>query len=432
MKNGRIGLLVLLAVLLAPGLLLAGGKPEKVIELTYWNEFTDGPRLAANEAMIEIFNKENPKYRIVNRPISNEDFFMALRTGFASNEGPDIVQHENMETLWQFVRNAQIADISDWFAKHKERFASGSEKQCEYDGKTYAIPLFNYVMGVFYNKDMLKQQNLGAPKTWQEFLAACEKFKKAGMAPIALGNKHGWPGYHWLGPLFVRNVGAKKVMEIAIGNPSYRWDDPDLVKAAGYFEQLNKLGYFTQGATSDDFGGSVALFMSGKAPFFVTGTFMLSTLLESPPSFEVGVTAFPQLPGQKGDASGICTISFGMSLSSTCKDMEGGYKFLETISRLDVAQKFVSIGQLPSTIVGAVTADTAKPLLLEANKNLIPADAVVLPFLDMILPAEMGEGGILATGSVGILTGELTASDWMKAVEAEFRKHKPVLLRNMY
>ena len=247
-----------------------------------------------------------------------------------------------------------------------------------------------------------------------------------------MGNKHGWPGYHWLGPLFVRNVGAKQVMEIAIGNPKLRWDDPELVKAAGYFEQLNKNGYFTQGATSDDFGGAVALFMSGKAPFFVTGTFMLSSLLESPPSFEVGVTAFPQFPGQKGDANGICTISFGMSLSSSCKDMEARYKFLETISRLDVAQKFVSIGQLPSTIVGAVTESTAKPLLLEANKNLIPGDAVVLPFLDMIVPAEMGEGGILATGSVGVLTGELTASDWMKAVEKEFRKHSPVLLRNMY
>ena len=73
-KKARIGLIVLLALLVAPALLFSGGQKEKVIELTYWNEFTDGPRLAANEAMIEVFNKENPKYKIVNRPISNEDF----------------------------------------------------------------------------------------------------------------------------------------------------------------------------------------------------------------------------------------------------------------------------------------------------------------------------------------------------------------------
>jgi hypothetical protein len=112
--------------------------------------------------------------------------------------------------------------------------------------------------------------------------------------------------------------------------------------------------------------------------------------------------------------------------------MEGGYKFLDTVSTVDVAKKFVEISQVMSFVKGAVTETTADPLLLEANRNLVPDDAVVLPFLDMILPAEMGEGGILATGSVGILTGEMDAKDWMNAVEEEFRQHEPVLLQNMY
>jgi raffinose/stachyose/melibiose transport system substrate-binding protein len=432
--NYRIGALVVVWLFIVTVAMSAGGsgETEDVVELTYWNEFSDGARLEANKAVIEAFHVANPTYRIINRPIPNEDFFMALRTGFSSNDGPDIFQHENMETLWQFVRNDYVADISDWYKEHSARFASGSEKQGQYDGNTYAIPLFGYVMGLFYNKDLLRENGVDVPRTWPEFIEACGQFEKAGISPIALGNKHGWPGYHWLAPLFVRNIGAKEVMEAAVGNPEYHWNDPMFIEAAGYYEELSDRGYFTRGAASDDFGASVAIFVSGKAPFFVTGTFMLSSMLESPPPFEVGIAPFPQFPGQEGDENGICVISFGLSLSSTCKDTEGGYKFLDTFSTVDVAQKFVEISQVMSFVKGAVTETTADPLLLEADDNLVPDNAVVLPFLDMILPAEMGEGGILATGSVGILTGEMTATDWMNAVETEFRKHDPVLLQNMY
>lgn len=425
--------LLLIALVVLSGIWASGSsEDENVIELTFWNEFSDGARYEATVAMIDKFNAENPGIRIVNRPVANDDYFMTLRTAMASGDGPDIVQTENLETLWQFVRNGYILDISDWYAERADRFVDGTISECMYDGKVYGIPLFNYAMGVFYNTEMLEEYGIESIETWDEFLDACQKFKDAGIAPIALGNKYGWPGYHLLSPLLVRNVGAKRTLDAAVGNGEAKWNDPDFVDAVSHFEELNDRGFFTLGAASDDSGAATALFISGRAPFIITGTFLLSSLEEAPPSFTVGVAPFPQFEGQKGDATGISTISFGVSLSSECRDVEAGLKFLDTISRLDVAEEFVRIGQLPSCVKGAVNNETANPLLVETSEKLNPPGAIALPFLDLILPAQLGEAGILATGSSAIITGEMNTQEWLDELQAQFEEAEPVLKQNMY
>ena len=48
-------------------------------------------------------------------------------------------------------------------------------------------------IGAIYNKKVFEDAGVDEPpKTWTEFLAACEKIKKAGKIPIALGNQTPW------------------------------------------------------------------------------------------------------------------------------------------------------------------------------------------------------------------------------------------------
>jgi raffinose/stachyose/melibiose transport system substrate-binding protein len=64
----------------------------------------------------------------------------------------------------------------------------------KYDGKSYTVPTgLSYYTGVFYNKDLFEKNNIEVPTTWSEFQAAAAKLQDAGVAPLGIGGKDGWP-----------------------------------------------------------------------------------------------------------------------------------------------------------------------------------------------------------------------------------------------
>ena len=59
-----------------------------------------------------------------------------------------------------------------------------------YDGQTYALPLSQNYMAIFYNIDVFEQVGIeGTPKTWDELIAVCDKLVAAGVVPFSFGDK---------------------------------------------------------------------------------------------------------------------------------------------------------------------------------------------------------------------------------------------------
>jgi len=62
------------------------------------------------------------------------------------------------------------------------------------NGKIYGIPWGTYnAMGVLYNKDVFAKVGVQPPSNYVDFLAICEKIKKAGITPVYDAGKTGWP-----------------------------------------------------------------------------------------------------------------------------------------------------------------------------------------------------------------------------------------------
>jgi hypothetical protein len=81
-----------------------------------------------------------------------------------------------------------------------------------------------------------------------------------------------------------------------------------------------------------------------------------------------------------------------------------------------------------TAVQGSVTEETASPQLLKIVEEQVDGNTGSFPFLEHILPKEVGEDAIWM-GSVGVLTGQLDAESWMANVEAEAQKHEPVFTR---
>ena len=132
MKSNTFILAIVVAVLVAacqPATAPTGEAPAagEPVELSFWSEWSAQPEIDVIAALVAEFNESHPNINVVHRPIENEQFFTALRTGFTSGEPPDVFQHEGHGNLTQFVVPGEVADISDWWAENGDRFQAGTE-----------------------------------------------------------------------------------------------------------------------------------------------------------------------------------------------------------------------------------------------------------------------------------------------------------------
>lgn len=64
----------------------------------------------------------------------------------------------------------------------------------KYDGKVFVVPTgLSYYTGVFYNKDIFTANGLDVPTTYSEFQNVVDTLKAAGVTPVGIGGKDGWP-----------------------------------------------------------------------------------------------------------------------------------------------------------------------------------------------------------------------------------------------
>lgn len=78
--------------------------------------------------------------------------------------------------------------------KFLQNFTPSVIDSLKYDGKDYTVPTgLSYYTGVYYNKKIFDANGIAVPTTWTEFQAAAAKLQSAGVTPLGVGGKEGWP-----------------------------------------------------------------------------------------------------------------------------------------------------------------------------------------------------------------------------------------------
>lgn len=113
------------------------------------------------------------KTDIENRMASGKGIDIYMHNWFNINDSSKAYLWENAEDLSQIGLNPEILDT--------DLLNTGYV-----DGKLKMVPLYRRSYGFMVNEDLLKAHDLAIPKTYEEFLACCEAFKKEGISPVLL------------------------------------------------------------------------------------------------------------------------------------------------------------------------------------------------------------------------------------------------------
>lgn len=384
-------------------------------EVSLWTEFTAGGQKSGIEAMIEAFDAQGTGITIDHRPIGNEQFFTVIRTGLAGGEPPDLLQFEGYQQARDFAAAGQLTDLTAWWDEHKDNFVlpEAGARACTYEGKVYCVP-FTYHTGwqIFYNPEILEANGIEVPTNFDEFLAASEKLKAAGITPIALGAKDGWPSTHWYMAFLVQRCGVETVYQ-AIEQDGASFTDECFVQAAADLQDLAATGYFSPGVASDDFGTAQALFLAGRAAFFQTGSWFASGWEQTPPKFEVGIMPFPRFSDAANTADVTGAVTHVLAIPSGAANPEAAMQVLDWMSSEEAANIWAANGNI-SMYEGAVEA-SAPPVVQDLWATAQEADRA-LPWIENELPPGVGEDKIY-TGTVALINGSMTPEEFSQGVQ---------------
>lgn len=364
------------------------------VTLTVWDQNTDGGINTAQAQLNAAFMKEHPNVKIERVTRSFADLKTTLKLALTSKTAPDVVQvNQGYPDMGSFVQGQLIRPVDDyaklygWDSYYPQQLLDLN--RFTPDGKTwqsgnlYGVSQTGEMVGVYYNKKILTDLSLKAPRTISEFEALLPKIKAANILPIAYGDVEKSPGIHLYGIVQAALAGKQAVSDLVTGK-SGAWTDDSSVKAAQTLVDWVDKGYLTGDANGISRDAALAAFTSGKAAFTITGTWQLATvdkalganagfLILAPDSSKTPVTT-----GGEG-------LAWGITAASKNPDVAAAY--IDYVTNAKASQLLIDTGNLPTVPPkdwapkqGTLTADVA------SSWKSVNESSGMVPYLDYSTP----------------------------------------------
>lgn len=286
---GALSTLIALAVLLcgctafrAPE--KGDGEAVKNVKIRVVHSGGDLKWKSAMEAVADAFMEANPGIEVELYPtqeIKNRTYFESLKVLAAQEEFYDIVEMRETKPL---VEAGLLAPIP-------ETVSSLVEGAGDNQGSCYGVPRYSTTLGMIYNKDLFEGLGIAVPRTYGDFLQACETIKQAGYQPLALGAADIWHMKFWGNYLFQNYIDPQ--------GGTVQWNRERTEEMLADFRNLAGQGYIDRAYRTVSDSQTAQAVSSGQAAMVYTGPWMLTQIENLNPQIRLG---FFFLPGKDGTA----------------------------------------------------------------------------------------------------------------------------------
>ncbi|SMG59933.1 ABC transporter substrate-binding protein [Paraburkholderia susongensis] len=336
------------------------------------------------------FKKANPDIDLKVTYITEEAYKVQMG-GWLATDPPDVVSWHDGERMAYYAQRGLLEDLSSDWAKNgwSQQYASVKEAST-YKGKQYAAPLGYDAYGFFYRKDLFEKAGIKSePKTWDEFIAATNKLKAIGVAPIAVAARDSWTLAAWFDYLDLRINGNEFHQKLMAGEIPYT--DPRVKKVFTTWKTLLDNHVYIDNALSYDLDSIAPFLVNGKAGMMLMGTFFSASF---PPSIkdQIGFFRFPVIDANVPMAEdGPVNVLLIPAKAKNKADARKLLAFMETPKiNAELAKGW---GQLPSNSQAAEPDDAISKVGFQTLAN---TKGGIAQFYDRDMQKEMADEGMKA------------------------------------
>ena len=355
-----------------------GDKNYEGVELTMWSMWTSEEAQAKviSEAAAAFEEQTGAK---VNIEFKGRDVNTLLSAALESKEKIDIIEDDYQRIANTYPNVLDLTDMAKAVNYDSWSYACLNNQVIEWttevddegnvtkEGYLNSIVEQPQVGGVFYNKDLFEAAGVTEePKTWAEFLDACQKLKDSGVGPIAQDSAYAdFAFYHQL----VRYLGEEKIAEL---DNNGGWSDSDAVKAAQDIIDLRSKGFLADGAP-DEYPASQNKVGFGTAAMVVCANYVTSEVNKNAGT-EVnwGLFNYPAVDGGVDNTSAYAGAN-SLAVTEYSENAQAAFDFIIFLTTGEWDQKMANeAGQIPADSRNTAPASQAGTIetLLAAEKPM--------------------------------------------------------------
>jgi ABC-type glycerol-3-phosphate transport system substrate-binding protein len=352
-----------------------------------------------------------------------------FQTAAAAGNAPDIqflwngIYH--MESVWLGYLRPLNGLVKDEVIK-----ASQPTLLSHFGGNVYRLGWYPLPMIWCYNKDLFDKAGLNAdaaPKTWDEFLNACDKLKGKGISPVGGGIQDGYWGEWYFGHALAQNIDAPgEVIDLFTGVRDF--NDPKYHEHWSRLEELKKHDFLNPEMPSLELYPGIDLIVAGKVAMGESiGSRVPADSKKT--NGRIGTMVMPVYGKGKMAGKPIFDAQ-GIGISTGSKNPEAAAAFLEYLQspeRLKVLWE--KTGWLPSnsTFDDSVITD---PVVKDMWEKFGKSENI--PYVSNLVPGQFYEQALLPSAQQvvqGKITGE-QAGELAAKVAKEWRDFNPDMVEN--
>ena len=311
-----------------------------------------------------------------------------------------------------------LKDITAEAAPFEANLAQTAVNAFKVDGKTVGVPFDTGLVGFYYNKDLFKKAGVDAEaiKTWDDFLGAVKELKAAGITPIINGGGDKWPMHFYYSYLIMR-IGGENALADAKAGKNGGFKNSTFVEAGKRLRELAALEPFQAGYLTTKYGEAAGMFGDGKGAMQLM--FELLPAMQGPsstsgkglPEDDIGIFAFPTLPGGKGKATDTLGGIHGFLVTKSAPPE--AVDFLKFFSQEKYAKEAAANGGYIPIYKGTAAAIT-DPLFRQVAE-ILSQTTYHQNFLDQDLGPSVGR--VINDVSVSVAEGKITPEAAAAAIQ---------------
>lgn len=195
--------------------------------VTVGSNQSDAVPKAAVQSYMDAFAKANPGTTVKINTVDHNSFQENINN-YLQGSPDDVFTWFAGYRMQFFAEKGLVGDISDVWKNITGMSDALKKASTAADGKQYFVPITNYPWAVFYRKSLFQEKGYEVPKTLDDLNALGAQMKKDGLAPIAFGDKDGWPAMGTFDQINLRVNGYDFHVSLMAGKES--WTDPKVKK----------------------------------------------------------------------------------------------------------------------------------------------------------------------------------------------------------
>lgn len=289
------------------------------------------------QKIIPAFEAAHPGIQVKFNGVQNVDYMPTLWASLKDGKAGDLITCRPFDDSLALFKAGHLAELTEMSGMENFPSFAQSPWQTDSGAQTFCVPMASVIHGFFYNKKIFSELGLTVPQTRDAFFAALDKVKADGRyVPLAMSGSESWVsselGFQNIGPNYWKGEDGR----LALIGGQERLDNPQYVKV---FEELARWRpYLGEGGESRDYAATNELFTSGKAAFYVAGSWEIAPFTGK---VDFGVMRPPV--AKQGDGCFFTDhTDIGMGLNPASKNKEAAMAFLQWLTTPQFAELYTN------------------------------------------------------------------------------------------